>query len=74
MEKIMLEKQGRILIPKSIRNNLKLRTGEDMIIEVRNDEIILKPLKSISDFSLEFKGCIKESKTNPLELKKIWST
>ena len=73
MEKTILEKQGRIFLPKKIRDNLKLRTGENIAIEIRNDEIVLKPFKSLSDFSSEFKGCVKESKINPLELKKIWS-
>ena len=72
MEKTMLEKQGRVLIPKSIREKLGLRSGEEMVIEVVKDEIKLKPLKSIEDFSKTFEGCVKGSKIDPLEIKKIW--
>jgi len=72
MEKVILEKQGRVLIPKSIREELGLRSGEEMSMEVDKSKIILKPFKSPKEFSSELNGCVKESKINPLELKKIW--
>ncbi len=72
MEKIRLEKQGRILIPKGMRQKLGIRTGEEMAIQVKRGEIVLKVFKSPMDFSAELKGCVKESRIAPLELKKIW--
>ena len=72
MEKILIEKQGRILIPKKARNRLGLRSGEELALIIGDKEIILRPFRSIEDFSSDLKGCVKESKINPLELKKIW--
>ena len=72
MEKILLEKQGRLLIPKRIRERLGLRSGEELVIEIKEDKMIITPFKSISEFISSLKGCIKQSKIKPLELKKIW--
>ncbi len=72
MEKLNLEKQGRVIIPKKIRDKLNLREGKKLSIELEGNKIILKPLKDLSDFSSQLKGCVSESKIDPLELKKIW--
>ena len=72
MEKVFLERQGRVLIPKNIREEMRLRSGEEMMMTVENDQIILKPFKSQDEISKELKGCIRESKMDPLEIKKIW--
>ncbi len=39
-----LDKFGRIVIPKKIRNNLGLMPGIVMKIEVSGEELVLKPL------------------------------
>lgn len=72
MEKTQLERQGRVLIPKKIRERLSLRSGEQMSINIEGSKIVLKPLKEKSKISSELKGCVKGSRINPLELKKIW--
>lgn len=73
MEKVFLEKQGRVLIPKDVRQTMGLRSGEEMILEVQGDKIVLKPFKSVDDLSSQLKGCVRESKVDPLQVKKIWS-
>ena len=40
-----LDKFGRVVIPKEIRDNLGLKPGEVLQIERIEDEVILKPLK-----------------------------
>lgn len=72
MDKVRLEKQGRVLIPKNVRERLGLRVGEEMAVRVENEGIILKPSRSLADFSSELKGCVKESTIDPLALKKMW--
>ena len=72
MAKVILEKQGRILIPKKIREKIGLRSGEEINLQIEGDKLVLKPLKPAVDFILELKGCVKEGKIDPLELKKIW--
>jgi len=67
----VIEGKGRILIPKSIREELGLHGGEKMRVDREDDEIIIKPIKDVSDLQ-ELKGCIKKSSIDPLDLKKIW--
>ena len=37
-----IDELGRIVIPKEIRNNLRLRSGENIEIYTDNDSIIMK--------------------------------
>ena len=43
-----LDKFGRVVLPKDIRNNLDLKPGQVLKIEKSNDEVILKPLRKES--------------------------
>ena len=72
MEKVILESQGRVLIPKRVREELGLRSGEELSLEIEDNKIVLRPFKSSHELSSQLKGCVKESKINPLEIKKIW--
>ncbi len=72
MEKTRVEKQGRILLPKRIRQQLGIRIGEEIAIQVGKNEIVLKLFRSKKEFSSELKGCVKESRIRPLNLKKMW--
>lgn len=67
-----LEERGRIIIPKSLREELELKPGQKLLIERRDGEIVLKPAIDLKRFSLELRGCVKKSKIRPEELKKIW--
>lgn len=69
---VRLEEKGRILLPKSIREELKLKVGQEFLVEKRKKEIILKPALDLKKFSLELRGCVKKSKVKPLEVKRIW--
>jgi len=66
-----LEERGRIVIPKSIRKELKIRPGQKLLIEKKDNEIVLKLTTNMSGFA-ELRGCVKKSKIRPLEVKKIW--
>jgi len=72
MEKTRMEKQGRTLIPKQIRERLHLRSGEVLLLEESKGRIIFKVFKSPEEFSSQLRGCVKGSKIRPLELKKMW--
>jgi AbrB family looped-hinge helix DNA binding protein len=69
---VKIEERGRILIPKALREELKLKAGRKMLIETRDKEIIIKPVVDLKKLSTELRGCIKKSKIKPLEIKKIW--
>jgi len=73
MGKIMteLEERGRIVIPKSIRQELKIKPGQKLLIEKRNHDIVLRKARDISDLA-KLRGCIKHSKINELDIKNIW--
>lgn len=52
-----IDSLGRIVIPKEIRKNLKIRTGENLEIFVEEDAIFLKKFSSLSgitDFAQDF--------------------
>ncbi|MBI4181870.1 MAG: AbrB/MazE/SpoVT family DNA-binding domain-containing protein [Candidatus Aenigmarchaeota archaeon] len=71
MEKTRLEKEGRVFIPKKVRERLGMRSGEEMLIEERDGALILRKRKSPEEFSSQLKGCVKGG-GNPLDLKKMW--
>ncbi len=56
-----IDELGRIVIPKEIRNNLRLRSGENIEIYTDNDTIILKKfsmVNKISDLAQELTDAI----------------
>jgi len=40
---VTIDKYGRVLIPKEVRNRMGLKPGTTLDIAVRGDEIVLKP-------------------------------
>ena len=67
-----LEERGRILIPKDIRDTINLKPGERLLVEVEKERIIISSTISKERFISELSGCVKASKINPLDLKKMW--
>lgn len=67
-----LEERGRIVIPKSFREELELKPGQKLLIERRERELVLKPVMDMKRFSAELRGCVKKSRIKPEELKRIW--
>lgn len=43
-----LDKFGRVVLPKEIRDNLDLKPGQVLKIEKSDDEVVLKPLRKES--------------------------
>jgi AbrB family looped-hinge helix DNA binding protein len=48
-----LDKFGRVIIPKEVRDNLHLRPGEHLSVEVYNDGIYLKQIEEESQIVSE---------------------
>ncbi|RLI18918.1 hypothetical protein DRO49_01600, partial [Candidatus Bathyarchaeota archaeon] len=44
------DERGRIVIPKEYRERLGLRPEQEFLIEIRGDELILKPAVSVETF------------------------
>jgi AbrB family looped-hinge helix DNA binding protein len=51
--KTTLDKFGRVVIPKEIRDNLGLKPGEVLQVEGFEDEVILKPLREESPLQVK---------------------
>jgi len=49
MEVVKIDKKGRLLIPKKIREATGVREGKFVKIEVREKRIIIEPLESVAD-------------------------
>ena len=43
--KLTLDKAGRVVIPKSFRDELHLSAGDSLEIESRGDEVVLRPIR-----------------------------
>ena len=67
-----LDDRGRVLIPKELREKLGLRPDQRFLVEVRGEEIVLKPTLDAEKFIAELKGCVHGSRIKPRELKEIW--
>ena len=72
MGKGIIEDRGRVLIPKKIREQLNLRPGQHVIIEKKEDSILIRPSVDVKKFSDELKGCVKKSMISPKDIKNIW--
>jgi len=63
---------GRIVIPKKIRDMFRIKEGEEILLEVRNKEIILKP--SIEEKPVDkLYGSIRvEAEESPKKVARGW--
>ncbi len=67
-----IDKRGRVVIPKELRENLGLKPDQSLVIEPRAKEIVLRPALKVEEFIVELKGCIRGSRVEPVKLKEIW--
>ena len=67
-----IDERGRVVIPRDLREKLKLRPAQKLRVEARDHELVLRTVLSPEDFIKEMKGCVSRSKTKPEELKEIW--
>lgn len=78
VDEATLDKKGRIVIPRQLRDELGLREGSKVRLLLDEEKIIIMKPVNPKEFINEMEGCIKEGspvpKVNPLELKKIWET
>jgi len=70
--KVVLDEAGRVKIPKEILDELSLRPGQVLVLEISHEGLLLKPSVGVDEFISELRGCVKSSKVKPAELKHIW--
>lgn len=66
LERTISEK-GQLVIPKDIRDQLGLKSGSEIVFEIKGDTIVIRAKKSAREFVEEFASIIPESK----KLKKL---
>jgi len=47
MVKSRISSKGQVTLPKAIREALGLRPGEEVVFELRNDEVVLRPRRRV---------------------------
>ncbi|MBS7648764.1 MAG: AbrB/MazE/SpoVT family DNA-binding domain-containing protein [Candidatus Bathyarchaeia archaeon] len=74
IEDISIDNKGRILIPKKIREMVRLKAGGKARLKVEDEKIIIMPPISPEEFMEEMEGCIRNGTPtiDPLKLKKMW--
>lgn len=72
MFKVILDKEGRVKIPREILDELSLRPGQVLVLEISHKGLLLKPSVGVEEFILELRGCVKSSRVKPAKLKHIW--
>lgn len=76
VEEVIVDKKGRIVIPRQLREGLGLHEGAKVRLALEERKIVIMRPVAPEEFIREMEGCIKEGspipKIDPLELKKIW--
>lgn len=72
----VIDKKGRIVIPRHLRERLRLHAGGKVKLVLEEGKIAIVKYVVPEDFVKELEGFVKEGspvpKIDPLELKKIW--
>lgn len=63
--------KGQIVIPKIVREALGIQAGDEIIIEVREKELLMKPDLDPEEFIDDFCSTGKKKLTRKIDLKKI---
>jgi AbrB family looped-hinge helix DNA binding protein len=72
MERIRVEQQGRVIIPKQLRDRLGIRAGQHLLISQTQGKLVLQPEAALQQVAAVLKGCVHGSPIKPLEAKRIW--
>jgi AbrB family looped-hinge helix DNA binding protein len=43
--KVSIDKAGRVVLPKPLREKMRLEAGDDLLIEAHDDQITLRPVR-----------------------------
>jgi AbrB family looped-hinge helix DNA binding protein len=43
--KISIDKAGRVVLPKSVREKMRVEPGDDLLVEAEGDRITLRPIR-----------------------------
>ena len=63
--------KGQVVIPKDIRKHLGVEPGSEVIFEVREDEVVMKPGKVPADIVDEYVSIVTSKLKNRIQLEQI---
>ena len=72
---IIVDTKGRILIPKEIRQRLKIKPGSRLILKIEDDRLVLLRATSLKDFQSEvtvFQEKLRNLTTDPIPIEKLF--
>ena len=46
MKAISLDKAGRVVLPKGLRDKLRLEAGDELLVEETDEQIVLRPVRA----------------------------
>ena len=46
MKSISLDKAGRVVLPKDLRDKLRLEAGDELLVEETGEQIVLRPVRA----------------------------
>ncbi len=67
-----LGRKGQVVIPKDIREHLKLKTGSRVLFEVAAESIVITPLKGEEKFVEDFCSVVKKKLGKKIKLKELY--
>lgn len=63
--------KGQIVVPKDIREHLGIKPGSEVVFEVKEKEIVIKPAKSPKEIVEEFCSIVPKKLRKNINTKKI---
>lgn len=63
--------KGQVVVPKDIREHLGIRPGSEVVFEVKENEVVIKPSKSPKEIIEEFCGIVPKRYRKKLDLKDL---
>jgi AbrB family looped-hinge helix DNA binding protein len=66
IDKTRLSSRGQVVIPKRIRDEMRLRAGDDLVVIHRGNQIIIRPL-TLENLIEEAREAYREGRTKTTE-------
>jgi len=63
--------KGQVVIPKDVREHLGLEPGSDVIFEVRENEVVIKPSRAPEDLVDEYISIVTSKLKNRIQLEQV---
>lgn len=63
--------KGQVVIPKDVRDSLGIKNGSSIILEVKEDSVVIKPEKPAEQAVKDYTSVVKRKLAQEINLKKI---